>query len=49
MYMKRMFEYLHDFRMPVESATIEIAIAIENDQSLKLHQTQHLVFHFVTR
>jgi hypothetical protein len=44
--MESTFEYLHDFRMPVESATIEIAIAIKNDQSLKLHQTQQLVFCF---
>ena len=33
-----MYKYLHDFRMPVENATIEITIAIENGWSLKLHQ-----------
>ena len=38
MYVERVYKYLHDFRMPVENATIEITIAIENGWSLKLHQ-----------
>jgi hypothetical protein len=36
-----------DFRMPIGHATIEIAIAIENDQSLKLCQTGQVAFAFV--
>jgi hypothetical protein len=43
MYIKSIYKYLHDFIMPVESATIEIAIAIENGWSLKLRQTRQVV------
>ena len=40
MYVESTCEYLHYFRMLVESATTEITIAIENSQSLKLCQTR---------
>ena len=40
MYVGSTYKYLHDFRKPVESATIEIATAIENHRSLKLLQTR---------
>jgi hypothetical protein len=48
MYVESTFKYLHDFRMLVESATIKLAITIENGQSLKLHQRQqHVAFAFI--
>src|ERR1700729_4286303 len=40
MYVKNIYTILHDFRRPVESATIKIEITIGNDQNLKLHQTR---------
>ena len=36
MYVESIHKYLHDVRTLVESATIEIATAIENRRSLKL-------------
>ena len=39
MYVKNIYAILHDFRRPVESATIEIEITIGNDRNLKLRQT----------
>jgi hypothetical protein len=38
MYVRNIYNYFHDFRRPVEYATMEINIVIENGQSLKLHQ-----------
>ena len=40
MYVKNTYTILHDFRRPVESATIKIEITIGNDQNLKLHPTR---------
>ena len=42
MYVKSTFKYLHNFRMPVESATIEIVIVIKNGRSLKLRQMRQV-------
>jgi hypothetical protein len=39
MYVKNIYNYFHDFKTPVEYATREIKIAIENGRSLKLCQT----------
>ena len=39
MYVQNIYTILHDFRRPVESATIEIEITIGNDRNLKLRQT----------
>jgi hypothetical protein len=44
MYVESTHKYLHDLKMPVKSATMEIAIAIENGWSLKLRQMSHLLF-----
>jgi hypothetical protein len=38
MYVKNTYNYFHDFRTPVEYATREIKIAIENGRNLKLRQ-----------
>ena len=40
MYVKNIYAILHDFRRPVESATIEIEITIGNDRNLKLRRTR---------
>jgi hypothetical protein len=39
-YMECIDDYFHNFRMPISRATVEIAILIENDRSLKLCQTR---------
>ena len=38
------YEYLQDFKEAVGSMIIEIAVAIKNEQSLKLHQKRQLAF-----
>src|ERR1700733_906086 len=35
-YVKNVYNYFHDFRIPVEYATMKIEITIENGRSLKL-------------
>ena len=42
MYVERLYNYFHDFMSPVEYAMMKFKIAIENDWSLKLHQTRQV-------
>ena len=40
MYVENLYNYFHNFSIPVKCATMKIEIAIENGRSLKLHQTR---------
>jgi hypothetical protein len=38
-YIESLYNYSHDFRRAVKCATMKVKFAIEDGQSLKLHQT----------